>query len=321
MKRALRLVGLVLLLVPAALEAQSAKRPLNHGDFDGWKSIASQTLSRDGRTLAYAFMPQDADGELIVRDLKTGKQRREGVGTLPPAPLPNPEEANPEEPPQPRRIRILISSDGRYVVATTYPPKAETEKAKKERKRPEEMPKGGLVWIDQTTGEATRVASVKSVQLPAKGGAWLAYLKEAAAPERREGSEERRPAGSPRVGAGRGERKEYGSELVLRDLVKGSERTFPNVLDCSFARDGKTLLFTVSSRKEEENGAFAVTPGTDAAPVALLAGKGKYARLLWDREQTQAAFVSDKDDAGAKVPRFKVYRWTRGAAAAVEVVS
>src|SRR5262245_11399334 len=109
---------LIVLSLAAALAAptassQSAKRPLSQADFDAWRSIASQVLSRDGRFLAYSFMPQDGDGDVIVRELKTGKERREGVGALPPPPILSPEEANPEEPPQPRRVRILFTSDGR----------------------------------------------------------------------------------------------------------------------------------------------------------------------------------------------------------------
>ena len=49
----------------------------------------------------------------------------------------------------------------------------------------------------------------------------------------------------------------------------------PGVLEYVFARDGQALLYAVSSRKEEENGAYAVTPGAEGAPVALLAGKGR----------------------------------------------
>jgi hypothetical protein len=32
--------------------AQS-KRPLNHGDYDGWRSIVGQRLSADGKFLVY----------------------------------------------------------------------------------------------------------------------------------------------------------------------------------------------------------------------------------------------------------------------------
>jgi dipeptidyl aminopeptidase/acylaminoacyl peptidase len=181
--------------------------------------------------------------------------------------------------------------------------------------------------MDLDSEAVARIASVKSMQVPAKGGPWVAYSKEARPEEKKtdekkageKEAEDRKPD-TPAKGT---PKKEYGTDLVLRDLTRpdGNERVFANVLEYSFARDGKTLLYAVSSKKEEENGAFAVAPGSDAAPVALLAGKGKYAKLAWDREQTQAAFVSDREDAAAKVPKFKVYRWQRGTPAAAAVVA
>ena len=47
-------------------------------------------------------------------------------------------------------------------------------------------------------------------------------------------------------------------------------------------------------------------------------GKGKYQKLTWDEEQTELAFISDKDDAEAKQPKFKVYLWERGSGATVQ---
>jgi hypothetical protein len=70
-----------------AASAQTAsKRPLNHRDYDGWKVISSQVLSRDGKFLAYALFPEEGDGELVIRDLVTGKEFHESAGSVPPAP-------------------------------------------------------------------------------------------------------------------------------------------------------------------------------------------------------------------------------------------
>ena len=87
------------------------------------------------------------------------------------------------------------------------------------------------------------------------------------------------------------------------------------------SKDGKTLAYTVASKKQESNGAYAVVPGTDSAPVALLTGKGRYSKLTWDFAQKQMAFLSDKDDASAKPPKYKIYLWDRQSASAKEVVS
>ncbi len=293
---------------PAAA-SQAEKRPLAHRDYDAWRSIATPVLSRDGRYLAYSYMPQDGDGDLVVRDLKEGTEKRYGVGALPPPPLPDPD-ANPDAPPPVRNVRILFTAGSKYVVCTTYPLKADTQKAKREKKTREEIPKGGLVIVDLTSFEATTIPGVKNVKVPSKAGTWIAYSRESS-----------EPAGPPaKPGA---TRKEYGTDLVVRDLISAQERTFPAVLEYEAARDGKTLLFSVSSKTETENGVFAVNVGAGPeTPNALVSGPGRYLKLVWDREQGHAAFVSDRDDvaASAKAPRFKAYLWNRGRGPAMAVI-
>src|SRR5260370_24952272 len=82
--------------------------------------------------------------------------------------------------------------------------------------------------------------------------------------------------------SGRSPKKEYGSDLVLRNTANVTERDFNDVLDYTLSKNGKTLVFSVSSKEEETNGIYAVTPQSDAAPASLLAGKGKYQKLTWD---------------------------------------
>src|SRR5437764_9464145 len=81
------------------------KRALTHQDYDSWKSIRSQQLSRDGKYLAYALFPQEGDGTLVVRNLTTGKEWRESCGQTPPPPRPDFARAE-ETPPAARGITI-----------------------------------------------------------------------------------------------------------------------------------------------------------------------------------------------------------------------
>ena len=127
--------------------------------------------------------------------------------------------------------------------------------------------------------------------------------------------------GAAAGGGARGPRPEFGSDLVLRNLADASERTFGDVVEFSFPEDGKQLVYAVSARDTSKNGVFAARIGGSDAPVALLAGKGKYLKLTWDENQTQLAFLSDRDDSGAKTPKFKLYRWDRQAGAAAELAS
>src|SRR6185503_5724337 len=116
-------------------------------------------------------------------------------------------------------------------------------------------------------------------------------------------------------------RKEYGTELVLRNTSTSSDRKFKDVLDFTISKDARTHVFPTSARKEDTNCDDAATTDSDAEPTTLLSGKGKYQRLTWDEDNTQLAFTSDKEDAAAKQPKFRVYHWNRKDPQATEIVA
>src|SRR5947207_12922467 len=95
--------------------AGAHKKPITHDVYDSWKSIQGTKLSRDGVWLAYALTPQDGDGELVVRNLKTSAEYRAPRGRDP-----------------------IVTPDGRFVVFATAPVKADVDKARKAKKKPEE---------------------------------------------------------------------------------------------------------------------------------------------------------------------------------------
>jgi hypothetical protein len=318
--------------------AQTGKRPLNHKDYDGWRSIAGTRLSNDGKFLAYGVFPQEGDGEVVVRNLVTGKETREPAGARPaPTPAATPEEGPPAPPPA---VTFGFSADSRTLVFSTFPRKADTDKARKDKKTPAQLPKDGMVVMDLASGKTTRVERVKRFQLPEKASGYLAYLKEApetapsaGAPVKSEGGFDRsldrdqqggrggRGGGGGGGAAGRGPRPEFGSDLVLANLADATERTFPEVVEFTFTDDGKRLVYAVSAKDSARNGVFAAKPGDTGSPVAVLEGKGKYQKITFDENQTQLAFLSDRDDAAAKQPKIKVYRWDRQSPNAAELAS
>ncbi|MFN7949536.1 MAG: prolyl oligopeptidase family serine peptidase [Blastocatellia bacterium] len=318
--------------------AAAAKRALTHQDYDAWRSIQGQQLSRDGKWLAYALVPQDGDGEIIVRNLATGTEWKHGRGWRPPAPPPSgddPAAMAAAFQAMNRITRPFFTADSRFVAFTIEPDKAAVLKARKEKKKPEEMPKNALGLMDLSTGQVTRIEKVKSFQVPEDGAGFIAYLLEPKPEEKKpeekadapkqnddaEADDDQQRGGRAAGSAPRSRKKEYGSDLVLRNLTNGSERSFADVLEYTFSKDAKSLVYAVSSKKEETNGLFAVTPGTDGAPAELLAGKGRYTKLTWDEDQKQLAFTSDRDDAASKEPKHKLYYWNRSDAKATELVS
>ena len=336
--------------------APAAKRPLTHQDYDSWRSILAQQVSRDGKFVAYAYVPQDGDGEIVVRNIATGVDWRAPRGYRPPVPPPDDPGTNIAEfqAEQARLLRPVFTADSRFVVFSTEPTKAEVNKAKKEKKKPEDMPKNGLSIMDLSNGTVKRIERVKTFRVPEDGSGFIAYLLEApqspartepsavapgkAEPGAKPVSTEPSTAGnaepnptpasteSPtqpqRPSSGRSRnKKEYGSDLILLNTNTSTERKFTDALDFTISRDAKTLVFTTSSKKEDTNGVYAVATDSDAEPMTLLSGKGKYQRLTWDEDNTQLAFTSDKEDAAAKQPKFRVYHWNRKDPQATEIVS
>jgi dipeptidyl aminopeptidase/acylaminoacyl peptidase len=327
MKKRRLLPALILLATFSALFS-ATKRPLNHRDYDTWKTISSEALSRDGKFLAYSIFPEEGDGEIVVRNLATGKEVHEAAGAVPDAPTDPGAEEPPAGPPTPRGVRHSFTYDNHYLVSSTFPTKADAAQAKKDKKT---VPKGGMVMIDLATAKVTRVAAVASFQLAAKGDSYLAYLKEAAATtappapatEKDDDGEDQRGAGAGPGGARPAGANKFGAELVLRDLrlADGKERTFADVTEYSLSKDAKVLVYDVSSKKDETNGVYRVETNGSAASTALLSGKGRYTKLTWDRQEQKLVFLSDRDDAARKPAKFKLYLWTRGGAEPGAIIS
>ena len=320
------LVAVLSLLAVAVLASAAAKRPLNHRDYDHWRTIATQALSSDGKYLVYSIFPEEGDGEIVVRTLSSGKEVHESAGAVPATPDGGAEEPA-AGPPTARGARFAFTADNHYLVASTFANKADIDQARKDKKP---APHGGMVIIELANSKATRVPDVVSFQVPEKGDDYLAYLKEPKAPatadpaaaEKDSGADQdQRRAGGGRGGAGGGGARKFGSDLMVRDLHTGAERTLADVTEYALSKDAKLLVYDVASKQEDTNGIYSVTPGTTAAPAALLAGKGRYTKLTWDREQRELIFFSDRDDAAAKPAPYKLYAWTRGAGSPAAIVS
>src|SRR5712691_4027043 len=120
MKRAtlVAILALVFLAAPRpVLHAQTAaKKPITHDVYDSWKSIQGTKLSADGVWLAYALTPQEGDGELVVRNLKTSNEIRVPRGRDP-----------------------QITTDNHFVVFALAPFRKDVDAARKAKKKADEM--------------------------------------------------------------------------------------------------------------------------------------------------------------------------------------
>lgn len=252
------------ILLCLAMAAQE-KRPIQFADYDSWNSITGQTLSADGKWLAYARTPQSGDGEVIVRELATGRETRVPVG-MQPVVAESPNESGEERPPAPPRgPKIVFSPDSRYLITQTFPTKAESGAAKKAKKKTADMPKGGLAIVTLAGRTVARIANVKSFTVPDAGHPVLAWLLDV--PEKR---------------------------LCLRPLDGAAEWTFDDVSEYALSRDGTTLAAVAA----EEVFAVAAADGTK---TVLKSGKARYAKPVFDAAGQKLAFLADGSLYGWKL--------------------
>lgn len=280
----------------ATLAAQTpvGKRPLTQEDFDHWRAIQSPALSPDGRWAAYTLAPQVGDGDVVIR-ATTGttehKVPRGYVGR--PQLRPAADSGFTAAPAQ-------WTADSKHLVFLVYPTQAESERARRERRRAADQPKNGLAIFSVAQGQATTIPKVRSFRMARESGTWLAYLLE---PD----SAVARPAGGgDSTSRARPRRPEPGSTLVLRNLTTGADITIGEVATYAIDDSAKWLAYSVHSRNQDGNGAYLRSLATGEV-FPLLTGPGTYGQVVFDRSGAQAAFVSDKNDATYDKPRFTAY--------------
>ncbi|HEU4995377.1 MAG TPA: prolyl oligopeptidase family serine peptidase [Gemmatimonadaceae bacterium] len=287
----------IALLIPAAASAQ--KRTLTQADWDRWKSITGSSLSNDGKWAAYTLAPLVGDGELIVRSTGGSTEYRVARGYLGrpnnvPGGLRPRAGANPEEEPSgPNIAPAQLTADSRFAVVLTYPPQAEFERAGRDRRRATALQnRSDLAILSLADGRVSTVARVRSFRLPRSSGSWIAYVvsdSTASDSARGTGARPGGQAGAPSA------RRRFGSNLVLRNMATGKEERLADVLDYAFDDSARVFVYTVVSRSEGKDGAFARNLA-NGMTASLLSGTGDYDQVAIDRAASQVAFVSNRDN-------------------------
>jgi dipeptidyl aminopeptidase/acylaminoacyl peptidase len=251
------------------------KKPLDPSVYDGWQSIGERMFSPDGKYLVYTVVAQEGDGRLVVRST-SGSYTKE----------------------IPRGAEAAITADSRFVVYVIKPFFKDTREAKIKKKKPEEMPKDSLGWIELGTDRlVVTVPRVKSFALPEKNGQWLAYLMEKPEPVKGDTAKPK--------GKGSDTTKE-GTDLVLRDLRTGTERRFPLTNEYNFSRAGNVLVVGMTRRVTDSLSRAAIlwvnTGGGEVDTVMRGFSEAKHFAL--DETGGQLAFVAERDSAQKALVKF-----------------
>ncbi len=283
-----------------SVSGQTVKRALNSSDIDSWVNYSATTLSPSGKWLAYGAFPQHGDGEIVMQHLPTAREIRVPAGAIPP--LPFPRVTHPDERrPKPQTPSLTFTADSRYLISTTFPALKTLANLRKASRKHNPKFSRILTITRLFNGKSDHVPRVKSVEVPTRNGDWIAYQL-------------------PPDPRNRKANYAIGSTLVVRNLETGSERSFSHVTEYKFSRDGRSLLYVVSSPKTRKNGVYVYSPEDHSSPRALLRGKSKHVKLTWNNAQTQAAFLSKPISRRAKDKNpWQLYLWNRGSRKATPV--
>jgi dipeptidyl aminopeptidase/acylaminoacyl peptidase len=291
---------LILLLVPGFLPAQ--KVPLDNTVYDGWKSLSSQIISKDGRWVTYTINPQQGDGWLYIYNVASGK--KDSVA---------------------RAGRAAFSPECAYLVYQVIPSYAETRQAKKKKLKEDKMPKNGIEVRLLSSNEAEKFPAVKSFSLPEKNSYWMAYLLEKKAEEKKE---KKANGDTTRISVPDAAKKgktpvAKGTELIIYNPVLKKEYKYSDVTEYVVAKDGKTISFlqSIPDTAKTENFRINIFDTRKVISNIIFEGKGSVKKLTTDRIGDLVSFIYSPDTAKTKVYTLWLSKNSEKASVVVDTVN
>jgi len=281
------------ILVFLSVLSYGQKKPLQHSVYDAWKSLSRPSITNDAKWLSYEITPQQGDGWLYINDIEKAK-------------LDSIERGNSSK----------FSPGSDYFVYKVKPTFDETRKAKKDKKKGDDMPKSMLGIRILSTGQTEIVERVKSFQLADEGNSWMAYLMEKPSPKKDKGDEKEEESGEEKAEAGKavargprarpsgkGGSKLEGTELVVLNPVDNSKHTFQDVIEYKVAKNGSSIGIvqgTTDSTKINNYKVIAFDTESETS-TEIFTGGGTLKNISLSNDGKKYSFIFTEDTSDVKV--------------------
>lgn len=342
----------VLLLLSFSVSAQT-KKPLDHAVYDGWKSVGERSISNDGQYAVYAINPQEGDGDLVVQHIGTQQKNtiargynavitedsrfvvfkikpifqetrqakikkkkaddmtKDSIGIV---------ELGKEGVIKFARVKGFKTPEKGFGYLAYQLEKALPDSTKKAKKPGIDSSKTNIdmlvkiadsvirksmesVNTQNLTKEEMIGAANKAVKEVIKKSKDELYVAEDAAKD---------ADGDDAAGAGAAAE---GTDLVVRRLSDGKERTFKLVSDYAFDKKGtKLVIRTTKSGKDSNSIALVLLYNLASDKTDTIMRKLNDAKSFsFDEEGTQLAFVVERDSSTKALQKFyKLWYYTTG---------
>ena len=156
---------------PAVADAQHA---LTISDMMAWKRIQAPSVSANGEWFAYRLAPAEGNAEVVIRNLKSGKELRFPVGdsgesapaaAATPAPAAAAMAVGGADP--------SISADSRWVAFHAYPTTEQAKRLKKDRKPIQTR----VVLLELGTGKKTEFEKIRRFAFSGENATYIALQR------------------------------------------------------------------------------------------------------------------------------------------------
>ncbi|MBN8685612.1 MAG: S9 family peptidase [Chitinophagales bacterium] len=330
--------ALLLTAILTAAISYSQKKPLDHTVYDSWQRIGERMISNDGKWVVYTIDPQEGDNELVIQsaDMKYKKSIARGYNAV------ITEDARyvifrikpffkdtrdakikkkkPEDTPKDSLAIVELGKDSVWKTAKV-----------KTYKTPEKEA-GWVAYHLEKTGE--KKEPVKKSDLPEKKIAdslnkvidSLNQVIQSIPQKKKKNRDEEESTkyevqgtdaeGDDPLGAG----ADAGTDLVVRNLDNGQEKTFANVLEYYFSKKGgKLLLEQARNPKDSLSKAIvSLVELVSGKTTVLSKGGNDFKNFVFSEEGDQVAYVAERDAKPKELQKFyKVWYYKAGMDSAV----
>ncbi len=279
-------ISMILILVVASSTwvYGQQKRSLTHADYDGWESIGSERISKDGKWVGYEINPQEGDGRLELVDPK-----KPDAKTV-----------------IPRASKWRFSNDDKFAFGRITP-QADSVRALKLRKtKSEDMPKDSLFIVNLGNQQIEKLARVKSFAFPEEEGNWIAVHFEK---ELTEKSEKKDTSDTVKVEGDKKEKpkKTEGTKLLVRSLDGKTTYTYDRVKSFDFDMKGQYLYYEIAAEDTLKNAGMYVVNLKDGSTKTIDEGKTEYTAMTFSPESSFLAYLTTEDSAKSKKPYYDLF--------------
>lgn len=323
-------IALLPLFVVVSTVLIAQKKPLDHSVYDSWQSIGERMISNDGKWVVYTITPQEGDNELVIQSVDATYKKtvargynavitedsRYAVFKIKPF-FKDTRDARikkkrPDDMPKDSLAVVELGKDSVWKVAkvkTYKTPEKEAgwvayhlekgiEKKETPAKKPEANDKKITDSLNRVIDSLQQVIETMPKKKKKNRDGEDALATDSGLPAQdsydAEGDE---PAAGP---------VDAGTDLVLRNLATGQEKTFMNVLEYYFSKTGDKLLIEQAKNPKDSLSKNAVTlyDLQEAKAIVLSRGGNDFKNFTFSEDGAQVAYVAERDAKPKELQKF-----------------